>query len=58
MTHTTRFTVFTDFDDVPHKIALTPSETYFVLTHCHDLNSFVDYIRSLPRDRIVRLEGE
>ena len=57
MTHGTRFTVFTEFEEIPYRIELTPKETYYVLEHCSDINSFIDYIRSLPGDRLVCLEA-
>lgn len=51
MTHKTRFTVLTEFEENPRQIELTPTETHYVLTHCSDLNSLFDYIRTLPEER-------
>ena len=56
MTHRTRFTIFTEFEEVPYQIELTSGETHFVMAHCPGINSLIDYIRSLPADRIVRLK--
>lgn len=58
MTHGTKFVIFTEFEGEDFKIELTPTETYYVIQCCRDINALFAYLRTIDRFEKIGVSGE